>query len=483
MLPRLLQRCFFTVLFAIAAFSLSAQPETTNKLIQNLRTTHFNGVLTGKTLDTKIATLPLDLRCSVGYHNYLWYKNKLVVQLDGSGKVFEIVPGDSIKRIDKTCYEGFNFGAYNFVYHDTLFSLGGYGFWQYNGMLRFFDDSTGQWFVKETNNTVPFHNNASSYVYYDIADMKLYVSYQERKPIYMDSSAVTNDVTYLQCLNLQTKRWWDEPQLSNIPIVIKENCYQTSEGLMIEAENANGLELRVYDFKNNQVKKINSIKSDNIFEFLGKQQPYLFMAKDSSFQFFRTNDGTIDSVAFGPGDLVATGTPVYLPVKKSMLTPVRAATIMIALFAAALLLVTIFFTLRHKKLKQQLAVVKNNPVQINDNPEQNAETGNQAEITIQNSTSFKDNLTEPEKLLLDLLIKNTAADVKTTNDEMNQVMGLGKKPLKIQNNIRAAAILMINKKFVVFNGGLDELILKERTAFDRRFFEYAINKKYLSKVK
>lgn len=62
-------------------------------------------------------------------------------------------------------------------------------------------------------------------------------------------------------------------------------------------------------------------------------------------------------------------------------------------------------------------------------------------------------------------------------------MGLGKNAQKIQNNIRVATILMINKKFTVFNGVGDELIIKERTEFDKRFFEYAVNKKYLHKIK
>ena len=81
------------------------------------------------------------------------------------------------------------------------------------------------------------------------------------------------------------------------------------------------------------------------------------------------------------------------------------------------------------------------------------------------------------------MINNSLIDAMTSVNQMNQVLGLGKKPVKIQNNLRAAAVLMINKKFKVYSGLPDELVEKQRTEFDKRFFEYSIQRKYLSKVR
>ena len=71
----------------------------------------------------------------------------------------------------------------------------------------------------------------------------------------------------------------------------------------------------------------------------------------------------------------------------------------------------------------------------------------------------------------------------TSVNQMNQVMQIEKKSIKIQNNLRASMVLMINKKFMVYSGTQDELLEKRRTEFDKRFFEYTIQRKYLSKIK
>ena len=112
----------------------------------------------------------------------------------------------------------------------------------------------------------------------------------------------------------------------------------------------------------------------------------------------------------------------------------------------------------------------------------NGKKGN-GEITVANPESFRENLTEVEKGLFDILVVNTSIDTMTTVTQVNQVLGITNKPLKIQNNIRAATILLINKKFMVYSGTADELIEKQRTEFDKRFFEYSIQRKYLGKVK
>jgi hypothetical protein len=96
---------------------------------------------------------------------------------------------------------------------------------------------------------------------------------------------------------------------------------------------------------------------------------------------------------------------------------------------------------------------------------------------------FRETLTEIEITLLDLLISNSINNQNTSVSQINHAMGLSKKATTIQNNIRAGTILIINKKFRSYSGIKDDLIQKERTDFDKRFFEYFINKKLLTKVK
>jgi hypothetical protein len=111
------------------------------------------------------------------------------------------------------------------------------------------------------------------------------------------------------------------------------------------------------------------------------------------------------------------------------------------------------------------------------------ESNKESKISIQNQQSFKSNLTEAENKLLALITNNSMEGLMTSVNQMNQVMDIEKKPIKIQNNLRAAMVLMINKKFMVYSGTQDELLEKHRTEFDKRFFEYAVKRKLLSKIK
>jgi hypothetical protein len=96
---------------------------------------------------------------------------------------------------------------------------------------------------------------------------------------------------------------------------------------------------------------------------------------------------------------------------------------------------------------------------------------------------FTDTLTTVEKGLLELILKNSAAGKMTSVLQVNEVLGIARKDVKSQNNIRASTLQMINHKFTAYSGLHDELIMKQRTAFDKRFFEYFIHSKYIHKVK
>jgi hypothetical protein len=74
-------------------------------------------------------------------------KNRILT-VPGTGQVYELDLNNSLfRRIDKTFYRGYNFKALQFIQNDTLFSLGGTGFWQYHNVLSFFDPATSEWQV------------------------------------------------------------------------------------------------------------------------------------------------------------------------------------------------------------------------------------------------------------------------------------------------------------------------------------------------
>jgi hypothetical protein len=139
--------------FCYCSHILAQSP--TSFLSNYLENTKFKGELIWLKPEERLIEFNQDLKCYTARHNYLWFKNKLTIQLDGSGQLYQFEKNDSLTRIDNTCYEGYNFDAYNFVFNDTLFSLGGYGFWQFNSHLRYYDEKTAEWSARPTNKNIP----------------------------------------------------------------------------------------------------------------------------------------------------------------------------------------------------------------------------------------------------------------------------------------------------------------------------------------
>ncbi len=444
-------------------------------LYQHLENIHFKGILNSKEPNSKFFAFNNGMSCFSDVQHYLWYKNKLVVQIDGSGKLFEIQPKSPVSRLDRTCYEGYSYGAFNFVFNDTIFSLGGYGFWQMNGMLRYYDEKTGEWIVCKTNKTVPVKQFICSNTYFDEADKKIYAIYTNIKPLYIEDSLKYDKTVYVQCLDLITKKWLDAPKILNAK-EFDNNAwlippyFHTNKGLLIRYEN----EIVVLDFKHNEIKKIEPITKDIILNQLYVGKELLLFTKDSSLNFYNTITDSISSVVLKNNQLIGTGIPIYQEMKAAPLLQNKQVILLFLIIMGVVVFGYLIY--RNKILKQQIS-------QLNNGAELTSRVKSNQESIIQHPNSFKENLSETEKSLLLLLEKNTLTNTMTSVSQMNDALSLQKKPLKIQNNIRAATILLINKKFMVYSGCNDELIIKERTEFDKRFFEYAIYKKYLHKLK
>ncbi len=77
--------------------------------------------------------------------------SKKLLTIPGTGQVYELdVNKQSFKRLDKTFYRGYNFKAIQFIQNDTLFSLGGTGFWQYHNILSYYDPNFFEWEAIDT---------------------------------------------------------------------------------------------------------------------------------------------------------------------------------------------------------------------------------------------------------------------------------------------------------------------------------------------
>ena len=90
---------------------------------------------------------------------------------------------------------------------------------------------------------------------------------------------------------------------------------------------------------------------------------------------------------------------------------------------------------------------------------------------------------EKELQLLELLVKNSLEKQYTSLDEINNVLGIGKRSLEIQKKQRSDIISSINKKYCQTYSTQENLILKQRADFDKRSFEYYIDASKVDLVK
>jgi len=83
-------------------------------------------------------------------------KSGFIFNVPGTGLVFSLdSKNKQFKRIDNTFFRGFNFLSFSFVKKDTLFSIGGTGFWNNNSILIYFDFNNREWEKVQTTNKGP----------------------------------------------------------------------------------------------------------------------------------------------------------------------------------------------------------------------------------------------------------------------------------------------------------------------------------------
>lgn len=71
-------------------------------------------------------------------------KGNWLVHVPGFGHLWSYRNG-LLSRLDTTVFAGSNFGADRFIYRDTVYSHGGYGFWLYHGVVSYFDPRFKEW--------------------------------------------------------------------------------------------------------------------------------------------------------------------------------------------------------------------------------------------------------------------------------------------------------------------------------------------------
>jgi hypothetical protein len=240
-------------------------------------------------------------------------------------------------------------------------------------------------------------------------------------------------------------------------------------------------EVKIFDFKNNRFGNINISKARILSEYWYQNVQLIMYSAGNQLIFINPVRKVIETVPFSEADITWTNTKLYTNLTTSKLYATWETPIIIILVLG---MITFLYFRKRRSRKKQIIITPFPVEEPQKDPDQSeADEVSEKNDHVKRNQPFPDTLTTVEKGVMDLIIKNSSAGKMTTVIQVNDVLGISKKDVKAQNNIRAAALQMINQKFTVYSGLQDDLIMKQRTEFDKRFFEYFIHSKFINKVK
>jgi len=418
----------------------------------------------------KIDSLP-NVSCATGEIDVLSHKGEVWALINGTSRVFKLDKDGKVDRLDNTCYQGFNFGATNISYKDTLYSLGGYGFWQTTGSVRFFNETTREWDIVRGIKDVPFAGGINAFTYFDQQNEKLFIIYTPSKPEYVKNDAKLVNKLFIQCFDFKIKQWWNEPKIINPSLAIKMtdlSLIQKFGSRILFSSSLNG-KILLMNLNENKIEEVDDKYSTELTQLKGNKTDYLSYTIIDTVKIFDLNNDTIISSYIPSNKLLPYSESIYSDDSKIEIIKNNSWLVISWLINGILVIGIIFLWIRKNKKKTEVAEVFD--INMNDSNEKE----------VRKIKNYINNLTVIENEIIEQLIKNSLQGQNTTVSQLNKILGTDKKPFKIQNNTRGEALTLINQKFMAFASSSNNLIERQRSEFDKRHVEYFINEKYIKK--
>ena len=346
----------------------------------------------------------------------------------GTGMVFKQARQvDSIwkfSRIDSTQFDGYNFDDIKFAYHDTLFSIGGFGFWRNNGQVRYFTENK-EWELLIPE--IPYGISRRNYWNLDALNGFLYVIITVKELEYK-----------LIKIDLSNRTW----SFEKLPDVIFSEVLSINENPMqIQLNNETGSLLCfsnkiVYmNLHDGITKKPNN---DKLLNFVNKykiRETSYFEAANKLFV-FNDNLMSLDSINVEKND--------FILIKLNVSMYNNPWSLIIILSLIAIIIVSILY--RYKKKKKQDWV----------------------------------DLNEFEKELLKILTNKKGRFIDI--ESLNYILGLSKKSPEIQKKNRSEFLNKLNQKLKEVFNTEDTVIIRVKDEEDKRVFVYQLNVAYFEKI-
>jgi hypothetical protein len=405
----------------------------------------------------------------------------LYIQPLGTGRLYKAIKENGVVKLDRmdlTKHSGSNFYAQNFFINDTLYQMGGVGFWHIRGILTYYSNQTRQWEIIQANKNVQtyFDGITNAVMHYDEKrkDPKLYVSNSYYYPNYPSSfETASTDSCYVYDFN--TRRWNTLGKLN--PEFIKTIGNNQSHEMELHINNLYifQTQLKFYwlDFEKNKLGEFNNAENDRLRDFWLSSYNNNKSGFSVGFQFnlgdelyflkLDNNDSLIwEKTTFNLKSLNLNKTiPIYTN-NKSFLETITffysqyktEVYLGLSLLLIAIALRANFF--RKKRMPKEVVV-----------------------ILYQN---FYNAITVQEKELLEVLYNSSLTGDEVSTKTINKIIGVQQKDTLSQNKSRSDHFIKINQKFKMATQNAEALVVKNRDKADKRQYNYGLNKKFMIEI-
>ena len=413
--------------------------------------------------------------------NILKNKKDVYIQPLGTGRLYKAAIQDGqvvLNRIDHTTHSGTNFFAQNFFIKDTLFQVGGNGFWQIRGILTYYSTHTNQWELVQTNRTLPTYfdeqKDAAMHFIDNRKDPKLFVTNSYYYPNYPSSFEVAAmDSCYQYDFN--TRVWKSLGKLT--PEFKKVFGVKHSHDLELHINNLyifqSQLEFYWVDFEANKMGLLNAQENNKLREVWLSTYNNDKRGLEVGFQFNLGNDLYFmkvlnnDSLTWNKATLnlkelntsnaisIYTNQTSFLEFANSFLSSYKIELLIILLAILGGFFIWALLRKRKKMPKEVVTFLYNN---------------------------FFNSINIVEKELIEALYQSNLKGEEVSTKTINKIIGVQHKDTLTQNKSRSDHFIKINQKFKMTTQNTEPLVIKNRDKSDKRQYNYDLNKLYLLEI-
>lgn len=403
-------------------------------------------------------------------------KKDIYIQALGTGKLFKISKNEAgnyqLQKLDSTFFNGANFHALTFNFHDTLFQLGGDGHWHIRGILTYFSNKTHEWELYTTNRLVNTFLNENYGLMYkvDYTHNKLYTTNSFIQSNFPASLSVESiDSTYE--LDIQSHHWATlgktNPDLMSIITKNKASIIDIGKFIIFQ----NYLEFYWLDFANNRYGTLNTKTNNELkevwlslyttnapyksFQFALGNTLYFIKLNSNNDLSFKTYSLPDNSYEFGNTKTVYTPVnPFWDAITNHYEEAIKP--IIIGIVSIGFMIFIFFKFNKRKKIPKQVADILNQ--------------------------NFFHSLTVIEKELLEVLYQHHLKGETISTKLINKIIGVQQKDVMTQNKTRSDYFVKINQKFKLATQKDSSLIIKFRDSEDKRQYNYGLQEEFAKEL-